>query len=282
MKTDSTRLCASPARSASVAETMESAIYTGALRHRRFEPVRHEFTYPLFMAFLDIDRIPQLMRVSPFTSYNRFNWASFHENDHFGDARQSLRNRLAADAAGQGVVLPNGPIYLLTNLRYLGYNFNPISLFYCYSPEGQLDTILAEVNSTFGESHNYWLSAANRLPSQNQSGYRCPKRMHVSPFMPMELDYRFLLPAPGERLIAHMDTLSGEHSCFDATLSLNREPWTAPNLHRRLVEYPCLTAKVIAAIHWEALLLYSKRVPFFRHPSKRKESNHEQVPYAAR
>lgn len=261
---------------------MESAIYTGTLRHRRFEPVRHEFTYPLFMAFLDIDRIPELMRVSPFLSHNRLNWTSFDERDHFGDPALPLRERLKADAARHDVRLPDGPIFLLTHLRYLGYNFNPISLFYCYGDEGNLQTILAEVNNTFGESCNYWLSnAASEHPSRPHV-YRCPKSMHVSPFMPMELDYRFVLPPPGDRLVAHMNTLEGEHSFFDATLALQREPWSAPVLHRALRRFPWMTSKVIAAIHWEALKLYLKKVPVFTHPSRRREGNYEHISHIAR
>ena len=88
---------------------MESGIYSGRLRHRRFEPSRHEFTYPLFMAFLDIDRIPELMKVSPLSSYNRFNWASFHERDHLGDPAAPLRDRLKVDAAEQGIRLRKVP-----------------------------------------------------------------------------------------------------------------------------------------------------------------------------
>ncbi len=261
---------------------MESAIYSGTLRHRRFEPKRHEFTYPLFMAFLDIDRIPELMGVSPFSSYNRFNWASFDERDHFGDPALRLRDRLKADAARQGIRLPDGPIFLLTHLRYLGYNFNPISLFYCYGGEGKPEIILAEVNNTFGESRNYWLSTATSEHPSRPHIYRCPKAMHVSPFMPMELDYRFVLPPPGESLVAHMNTLDHGRSLFDATLSLRRETWSAPTLHKALRRFPWMTAKVIAAIHWQALRLYSKKVPVFTHRARRKENNHEPVSHVVR
>jgi DUF1365 family protein len=246
---------------------MESAIYSGTIRHRRFEPVRHEFTYPIFMTFLDIDRVPELMNVSPFASYNRFNWASFHEQDHFGDSALPLRQRLEADAGRQGIRLPDGPIFLLTHLRYLGYNFNPISLFYCYDRAGCVDTVLAEVNSTFGETHNYWLSAANQL-SPGDRRYHCRKAIHVSPFMPMELDYRFVLPPPGDRLIAHMNTMKRDLSSFDATLRLRREPWSAVSLHRALLRFPWVTAKVIAAIHWEALRLYRMKAPVYTHPAR--------------
>lgn len=255
---------------------MDSALFTGTLRHRRFEPVRHEFSYALFMAFLDIDRIPELMKVSPFTSYNRPNWASYYERDHFGDASAPLRERLRRDAAEQDIRLPDGPIFLLTHLRYLGYNFNPISLFYCHNRQGELEVILAEVNNTFGETRNYWLSAATRISTASAHIHRCRKTMHVSPFMPMDLDYRFVVPPPGERLIVHMNTLAGERSIFDATLRLRREPWSAGALHRALRRFPWMTAKVIAAIHWQALRLYLKKAPVFTHPARRPENAREQ------
>jgi len=256
---------------------MESALYVGTVRHRRFEPVGHEFSYPLFMAFLEIDRIPELMKASSLTSYERFNWASFREKDHFGDPALPLRARLKEDAAKHGITLPEGQIFLLTHLRYLGYNFNPISLFYCYDPDGKLETILAEVNSTFGESHNYWLTHANLDSSSTARIYRSDKAMHVSPFMPMDLDYLFVMPDPGAHLIAHMKTLAGEKSIFDATLSLQSHPWNAASIRRVLLLFPWVTAKVIAAIHWEALRLFLKKVPVFTHPERIGKDRHERV-----
>jgi uncharacterized protein len=251
----------------------EPGLYTGTLRHRRFSPQKHEFTYTLFMAWMDIDRIPELMARSPWTSYNRFNWASFDERDHFGEPNLPLRERVRQDARLHGIELPQGPIYLLTHLRYLGYCFNPIPFYFCYDQEGGLDTVLAEVHSTFGESRNYWLAAHNRQASNTALHYRCPKDMHVSPFMGMNLDYEFVLTRPADQLIAHMNTIqrdeaAGPRPFFDATLALNREPWTARNLGRILLLHPWMTAKVIGAIHWEALRLFLKRVPVFTHPAR--------------
>ena len=170
----------------------ESGIYTGTLRHRRFSPVWHDFTYPLFMVFLDIDRIPELTQISPFLSYNRWNWATFDERDHFGNPRLPLRQRIEADAAEAGVALPAGPIYLLTHLRYLGYCFNPVSFFYCYSPSGELDVVLAEVNSTFGETRNYW------LPTQAQK-----PRGECPPFPHAQDDARLAFHGDGPRIRFH-------------------------------------------------------------------------------
>ena len=250
------------------------ALYTGTLRHRRFRPRKHEFTYRLFMAWLDIDRIPELMAQSPCTSYNRFNWASFEERDHFGDPRLRLRERVAQDARAHGIQLPDGPIFLLTHLRYLGYCFNPISFYFCYDRSGHLDIILAEVNSTFGETCNYWLGPQNRPSSASALHFRCPKTMHVSPFMDMNLDYEFVLTEPADKLVAHMNTiersaaLESAQPFFDATLALERRPWTSRTLAAVLLRHPWMTAKVIGAIHWQALRLFLKRVPVFTHPAR--------------
>jgi hypothetical protein len=248
-----------------------SGIYSGTLRHRRFEPVLHQFTYPIFMSFLDIDRIPELMRVARFASHNHFNWTSFDDRDHLGNPAQTLRERLSTDAAANGVRLPDGPIFLLTHLRYLGYAFNPISLFYCYGGTGCLEAVLAEVNSTFGERRNYWLTDANRQRSDatRSHRFRCAKTMHVSPFMAMEFDYDFVLTPPAERLVAHMNVLPAEgRGFFDATLVLRHEPWSAAALRHALLKFPWMTAKVIGGIHWEALKLYLKKTPVFTHPDR--------------
>jgi DUF1365 family protein len=245
---------------------MDSAIYFGTVRHRRFRPVPHSFSYGVFMAFLDIDRIQELIGISRLLSYNRFNWASYDERDHFGDPGLSLRQRLERDAASHGIFLPDGPVFLLTHLRYLGYNFNPVSFFYCYDAQERLHVVLAEVNSTFGESRNYWLSQENELPSSNAKRYCTAKAMHVSPFMSMKLDYTFTLTPPDSRLVVHMDTIEDGKPFFDATLNLERRAWSAGSLHRALLSHPWMTAKVIGAIHWEALRLYLKKVPVFTHP----------------
>jgi uncharacterized protein len=246
--------------------TLEPAIYTGTLRHRRSQPRRHEFVYSLFMAFLDIDRISETMRRSRFSSYNRFNWASFDERDHFGPPELPLRERLRRDARAQGVEFPDGPVFLLTHLRYLGYCFNPISLYFCYGKEGSVQVVLAEVNSTFGESRNYWLGAHNALPGQNSLRFACPKSLHVSPFMKMALDYEFVITEPADRLVVHMNTFDHGKMFFDATLALERRAWTSAHLASALLRQPFMTGKVIGAIHWQALRLYLKKIPVVRHP----------------
>jgi DUF1365 family protein len=245
---------------------MESGIYTGTLRHRRLFPAAHEFTYPLFLAYLDIDRLPELLRVSPLTAYNRGNVVSFQESDHFGDPALPLRGRLKADAALRGLTLPDGPIFLLTHLRYFGYNFNPVSFFYCHDQAGKLQMIMAEVNNTFGETQNYWLTERQRKPSGAGLRFVFPKSFHVSPFLREDHQYDWTFTTPGERLLTQCQSLEQGRLIFQSTLKLERRPWAASALHGQLLRFPWVTAKVITAIHWQALRLLWKKVPIVHHP----------------
>jgi DUF1365 family protein len=240
---------------------IDSGLFVGTLRHRRFTPVAHTFTYPLFMALLDIDRVSELMRVSAVTSRNRWNWASFDDRDHLGDPSRPLRERLVVDATRHGIEVPAGRIFLLTHLRYLGYCFNPVSFFYCFDRAEQLRVVLAEVSNTFGEAHNYWLR-----PDSASRTFRAgaTKSLYVSPFMPADLEYAFAFTPPAGRLVAHMKTVRAGSVCFDATLSLERRAWSAAEIRRALVRHPAITATVMAGIHWQALRLWWKGVPVVR------------------
>ncbi|MBK8572788.1 MAG: DUF1365 domain-containing protein [Holophagaceae bacterium] len=245
----------------------EPAIYVGEVRHRRLKPKAHAFTYPLFMAFLDVDRIPELCRVSPFLSYGRWNWAAFHEEDQFGDPALPLRERLRRDAEAKGHALPEGPIYLLTHLRYLGICFNPVSYFYCHDREGRLALIMAQVSNTpWRERHTYWMPVAEGQQGPGGVSFDVPKAFHVSPFMPMDCRYRWAFNTPGATLRVHIAEFDSLDLFFDAALILEKRPWTAGILLKTLVQFPWMTLKVLAAIHWEAFWLWIKRVPVFTHP----------------
>jgi uncharacterized protein len=247
---------------------IESGIYVGSLRHRRFKPVLHQFTYPLFMVFLDVDRIPELMRLSRLVSYNKPNIVSYQERDHFGDLKKSLRERIEGDAEETGLNLTHGKIFLLTHLRYFGYNFNPVSFFYCYDSTGSLHAVAAEVNNTFGETHNYWLLAKSAASKHLRCRFQ--KRFHVSPFMGSNQQYDWTLTAPSDRLIAECVTYENDQAVFDSTLLMNRREWSPRELHRALAQFPAMTLKVIMAIHWQAVRLLCKKVAVVSHPGRGK------------
>lgn len=245
------------------------ALYVGRLRHRRFRPTAHEFTYQLFFVLLDISRVEEAMAVSPALAVNRWNWASFDDRDHLGDPTLPLRRRVEAAAKAHGVEWPTGPTYLLTHLRYLGYCFNPISLYFGCDDTGQVRAALAEVHSTFGEQALYFLPGPD-VP-HGAIRHRTAKTMHVSPFNAMDLDYTFAIRPPADACVAHMTTLragSTDDAFFDATLTLERRPWSRAEIHRALLRHPAMTTKVIAAIHFEALRLWWKGLPYIPHPSR--------------
>ncbi len=253
---------------------MKSAIYSGTIQHRRFEPASHEFSYRMFMLYLDLDELDEVFDGSRLFSGKGRALAEFRREDHLGDSDIPL------DEAVRGLVeertghRPTGPIRLLTHLRYFGYVFNPVSFYYCFNrQDSELETIVAEVNNTpWGEQHCYVLPTAENEASslQKRQGmimFSPAKEMHVSPFMPMDMDYDWRFRAPSDDLGVHMTNYRKNEKVFDATLKLKRVPLTSSSLARSLASFPFMTLKVITAIHWQALRLWFKKVPFHPHPS---------------
>ncbi|MBT8088135.1 MAG: DUF1365 domain-containing protein, partial [Gammaproteobacteria bacterium] len=165
-----------------------------------------------------------------------------------------------------------GPIRLLTNLSYFGYSFNPVSFFYCFSDDGEtLETIVAEVNNTpWGEQDTYVLPAADSVGSERALRFRPKKKMHVSPFMPMDVDYDWSFTPPGERLKVYMANSKDGEKVFDASLNLQRNEMSGPAMARILAVFPVISLQVIVAIYWQALRLWLKRCPLYVHPQKKK------------
>jgi DUF1365 family protein len=252
---------------------MNSGIYEGQVRHRRYSPVAHSFTYRLFMMYLDLDELPTLFTNRWFWSVDRANVASFKRTDHVGDPSipldQSIRQLVEARTGRR----PTGPIRLLTHLRYVGYVFNPVSFYFCYDAAAvHVETIVAEITNTpWSERHCYVLGAEDNLATGAHKQYRLDKAFHISPFIDMDVAYDWRFTEPNGQLAIHMENLRDGAPFFDATMVLKRRELSAAALARVLVQYPLMTAKVIGAIHWQAVKLWAKGVPFYAHPKKRKE-----------
>lgn len=251
---------------------MHSAIYHGWLRHRRFAPHAHAFRYRLFMMYLDLAELDEVFRRRWLWSARHMALARFDRRDHFGDPEIPLDEAVRDLVTQQTGRRPTGPIRLLTHLRYFGYCFNPVSFYYCFGNDGStVETVVAEITNTpWGERHCYVLTAESsrrETASGEYRQYRFDKAFHVSPFMPMNIAYQWGFNTPGEALNVHM-ALQKEKKIFDATMHLERRPITGLQLAGALIRHPSMTLKVMAAIHWEALKLWIKRVPIHTHPEK--------------
>ncbi len=250
---------------------MNSAIFEGQVRHRRMRPAEHVFRYRLFMVYLDLAELDTVFEGRWLWSTKKRAIARFNREDHLGDPGRPLDDCVRDLVAEQTGRRPRGPIRLLTHLRYFGYVFNPVSFYYCFAPDGEsLETIVAEVNNTpWGERHCYVLGDSEDEGRGAVRRYRPVKQMHVSPFMEMDVDYDWRFSTPVDRLSVHMECAREGGKVFDATLALERKEMTGPALARVLVTHPLETAKVIFAIHWQALRLWLKRVPVHDHPNKK-------------
>lgn len=245
---------------------MRSALYEGTLLHARTRPARNVFRYPVCFFALDLDELPELGRRLALFGYNRPNVLSFRDGDHLGDPARPVRENLDAFLAEGGVDLDGGRVVLVTNLRTLGHVFNPVSWFYCYRPDGTLAAVVAEVSNTFGERHPYLLTDAQRVAGGSRHVYEHRKLLHVSPFFGMDQTYRFSLTEPGESVRAGVGILEGGERPFWAELTGRRRPLTNGAVARALTRYPLMSQQVTGLIHWQAVKLAMKRVPFHHKP----------------
>lgn len=253
---------------------MKSAIYEGQVKHRRTQPREHAFEYRVFMVLLDLAEIDRVFSGRWFWSASRMALARFRREDHMGDPAVSLEQSVRQVVQRETGKAPEGPIRLLTNLSYFGYCFNPVSFYYCYdAADRQVETIVAEVNNTpWGEQTCYVLDGTGRPGGAAHQTFAPRKQMHVSPFMPMDIDYGWRFSEPREKLSVYMENSLRGEKVFDAVLKLKHRKMTSVSMARVLMVYPFMTMKVIVAIHWQALRLWLKRIPVYDHPETQKQA----------
>lgn len=264
-----TTLTRSPQAKTTSPAAMNSRLYFGDVRHRRFHPRPHDFKYRLFMVYLDLDEIERIFQGRWFWSSQRPNLAWFRREDYLGEDRSSLRETVCKKVTAAGGPRPQGPIRMLTHLRYFGYGFNPVTFYYCFTPDGHsVESIIAEITNTpWDERKAYVLTPAMDEEQASMHRFQFAKTFHVSPFLPMDLHYDWRFSTPGQTLNVHMRLDREQDKVFDATLKLKASPLSSWPMARALLTYPLMTLKVIGGIYLEALKLKLKQIPVFDHPN---------------
>ena len=221
------------------------------------------------MFYLDLDEIDSLSKRLKFMSRNRFNLFNFRDKDHLQlprenpDTSKNIRQHITDYLNQNGVTIGNGRIMVLTNLCTVGYQFNPVSFYYCYDEAGNIVCAVVEVCNTFLEMKPYFLGADTMQGDTFK--LNTEKYFYVSPFIDMDTNFDFDLHIPGEKLQVKIDdyTKSGDRF-FISTLSGTKKPLTDANLLYYFFSFPLITVKVITLIHWQAFKLWLKKIPFHR------------------
>ena len=259
------------------AGAFRSAIGRSTVRHRRHRPRGHTLELATLHVLVDVDELPELDRRVRGFGVDRAAPMAIRSADHLGgdasergERRGDLRGEVERLLAAQGVALPAGRLQLLCHPRTFGHVFDPVAWWFAYHPDGTLGLVLAEVTSTFGDRDVYVLDALEPGPNGTVRA-SADKRLHVSPFLPVEgLRYRFTIrppgAEPGRSTLVHMEVEDAEGVVLDATQRVALTPMRSRAVLGALLRFPFVSLRSLAWIHAHALVLWAKRVPFHRRP----------------
>lgn len=241
-----------------------SCLYECEVMHHRLSPTKHHFKYQIFLFSLDLDEIDAVAKRVFGFSRNRFDFYTFRDSDHLPMGQATVKENVTAWLLERGVSLQAGSrVQLITLPRVLGYIFNPVSFYFCFGPDGFPVCAVVQVGNTFGEMKPY-LIRQGEGDGANLFRLVTAKNFYVSPFSELDLAFDFQLKIPEERLDIHIDVRRGDEPVLLSALTGNRKPLDSATLAWCTLRYPFITLKVITLIHWHALLLWLKKLPFHR------------------
>lgn len=253
-------------RNLKVATTeLRSCLYDCSVMHHRLAPKENHFRYNIFQFCLDLEELDTLSSCLRLFRRNRRALYRFNDSDHLPDSGgQGTKAAVLAWIAGQGLSLPaDTRVLLLTHCRVFGYIFNPVSFYFCLDAQDRSVCAVAEVGNTFGEQKPFLLGSEH-FDGEGRFRRIVPKHFYVSPFSALDLAFDFKLRVPGEQLDIHIDDREGDRPVLLTALTGRRVPLTDANLARLTLKYPLITLRIITLIHWHALKLWWKNVPWHR------------------
>jgi DUF1365 family protein len=246
---------------------MNSCLYKALVMHNRLEPKKHKFHYNVFMFYIDLDELDLITKKFFLLSRNKFNFFSFKDKEHLRlpiakpDDSKSTKEHIINYLSKNGVPEPK-KIMLLTNFNTLGYNFNPVSFYYCFDEKDQPICCVAEVSNTFREMKPYFMGKDKF--SDNSFKLNATKNFYVSPFIDHDANFDFNLNVPGEKLNIRIDDYKDEKRLFISTLTGTKKPLTNGNLLWYAIRFPMIPLWIMGLIHWNAFLLWIKKIRYFK------------------
>lgn len=247
---------------------MDSCLYNATVMHHRFSPKRHKFHYNVFMFYVSLDELPMLAKKLRLFSIDKFNFFSFRKKEHLQlpannpDETKTTREHITAYLKENDISITDEKIMLLTNMNVLGYNFNPVSFYFLFDKNNQPLCSIAEVSNTYREMKPFLLT--NQHLQNRRYQLLTQKNFYVSPFLAPDNDFSFNLAVPGEKLNIKIDTLAEGQKVFISTLIGERKSLTNSVLFRYSFVFPLIPLRIMAQIHWNALLLWLKKIKY--HP----------------
>ncbi|WP_158969810.1 DUF1365 domain-containing protein [Paraglaciecola sp. L3A3] len=240
--------------------TLNSGIYEGQVRHRRFKHAQHSFSYSLYMLAIDLDELPELNKQSCLFGEKWYHPIRFQQKDYLKSEPGELRQRINNKVHELGGSWDGHRVLMVVQARCFGLYFSPINFYFCYNQQDHCSYMLAEVSNTpWKERHYYLVNIDTPQPTA--------KVFHVSPFMEMDMDYHWRVKAPAKSMLVHIENHQ-KNKVFDATLTMKKQSITATNLLATISSTPMMTLKIVLTIYWQALKLFIKKVPFVAHPER--------------
>jgi uncharacterized protein len=242
---------------------LKSSIYESAVYHKRLEPIIHEFGYKIYTFALDLDELETLSKSVFFFGLEKFNLFSFYREDHLNFGKPTQKENILHYLKTMGMEDGISKIVLVTNLRVLGYVFNPVCFYYCYDLDSNLVCVIVEVHNTFGEMKPFLLTSAD-LNAENTFVKRYTKFFYVSPFEDLQTEFEFRIQNLGEKLNIDIDDFKENRCVFLAGYRGTQKEFTNTKALYYFFRYPLVTLHIIAQIHWQALKLVFRKLPFLR------------------